>query len=365
MERLRGAQLVDIKGTRGVGIARTKTIFSLTKAGHAQCERAMERDRYVGPAPVPFTAYRDMVAAQTIRGHRIARDDLEPHFSDLVLPEELFDAIGPALNGSRSLFVYGPPGNGKSSVCHRLTRCLSGTIFVPHAVLIDHTIIKVFDDAIHEEVSAGEEDDLWDERWVRCRRPMVAVGGDLSLDDLELRYSSELRYYEAPFQLKANGGVLVIDDFGRQLVAPEALLNRWIVPLESEHDYLVTHRGMKLKVPFDVFLVFATNLEPAQLVDDAFLRRVRYKVELGRPDADRFSEILRRECDRCGLRHDPQVLDYLIKQHYQSAKRPFNACEPRDLLDQAVELCTWREIEPMLNREIIDQVVTNYFARLK
>lgn len=364
MERLRAGQLVDIKGTRGVGIARTQTIFSLTEAGKGQAELALERDRYVGPAPVSYSEYCSAVAAQTIRGNSLTRSELEPHLDDLVLSKDVYDAVGPALNSGRSLFVYGPPGNGKTALCQRLTRCLGGTVYVPYAVLVDDLLIKVFDEAVHISDSVEDDDELWDERWVRCERPMVTVGGDLTLEDLELRFSPELRYYEAPFQLKANGGVLLIDDFGRQQVRPSALLNRWIVPLENEVDYLAAHTGKKVRVPFDVFVIFSTNLDPAGLVDDAFLRRVRYKIEVGRPSAQQYREIFDQECAKRKIRVQQQAIDHLVRQHYQSAKRPFNACEPRDLLDQVSDVCTYRRIEPMVSMEIIDQVVANYFVKL-
>lgn len=365
MERLKKGRLVDIKGTRGVGIGRTQTVFSLTEEGGVQGEKALERDRYVGPAPVPLSTYAEAVARQTVRGNRFDRDSLTSAVADLVLESTVFDTIGPALNSGRSLFVYGPAGNGKTSLCRRLTSCFDGEIFVPHAVLVDHMVIKIFDAAIHLEVKLEDEEPLWDDRWVRCQRPMVLVGGDLTLEDLDLRFCSDVKYYEAPFQIKANGGVLLIDDFGRQRVSPKALLNRWIVPLESEFDFLAAHTGKKLCVPFDVFVIFSTNLDPGSIVDDAFLRRVRYKVEVKRPDAARYMQIFMNESERRGIRFDPKMLDYLVTHHYQGSKRGFNACEPRDLLEQVVDVCTFNGIEPMLSKEIIDKVIENYFVGFK
>ncbi len=365
MERLRQARLVDIKGTRGVGIARTTTIFALTEGGVAHSDLAMTRNRYVGPAPVPFERYVEVVEAQSVRGQRLLRRALAPHFVDMVLEDDVLDTIGPAMNGARSMFVHGPPGNGKTMLCRAITQCFEGKIYVPHALIVDGTVITVFDSAVHVPVPASAEDDeLWDERWVRCRRPTVTVGGDLTLDDLELRYSAEHRFYEAPFQLKANGGVLLIDDFGRQRVEPRDLLNRWIVPLESDVDYLSTHTGKKVRVPFDVFVIFATNLEPASLVDGAFLRRVRYKVELGQPEIERFRLIFLRECQRRGLKCSDALVTYLIETHYIRAKRDFNACEPRDLLDHVLDLCTWNGIEPLLTQDILDRVAASYFVPL-
>lgn len=365
MERLIKGRLVEIKGTRGVGIGRTQTVFTLTEEGGTHCEMDLERDRYIGPAPIPIANYAEAVARQTVRKNRFDHEGLPEVFSGLVLDQRVFDAIGPAVNSGRSLFVHGPAGNGKTSLCQRLAQCFGGDIFIPHAVFVDHLVIKVFDEAVHHEVKLEEEEPLWDERWVRCQRPMVLGGGDLTLDDLDLKISLDVKYYEAPFQIKANGGVLLIDDFGRQMVSPKALLNRWIVPLESEYDFLVAHTGKKLCVPFDVFVVFSTNLDPSELVDEAFLRRVRYKVEVKRPDAARYMQIFMNESERLGLRFDPKMLDYLVTQHYQSPKRSFNACEPRDLLEQVVDVCTYRGIEPMLSKEIIDQVIANYFVGFK
>jgi predicted ATPase with chaperone activity len=363
MERLRVNRMVDIKGTRGVGIGRTQTVFTLTKTGQRHCELALERDRYTGPAPVPLATYREAVAAQTIRGNRLSRKDLEPRFADLILEEGVFEALGPAMNGGRSLFVYGPSGNGKTSVCQRMIGCFGGKILVPHAVWAGDFVIKIFDDSFHTEIPMPDDGPLFDERWVCCARPLVVVGGDLTLKDLDLRYSDEVKYYEAPVQVKANGGVLMIDDFGRQRVSPRALLNRWIVPLENEYDFLVTHTGMKLRLPFDVFVIFSTNLDPATLVDEAFLRRVRYKLEMARPDEERYRKIFRAECRAQNVPWSEDLESHLVQQHYRKPKRPFNACEPRDLLAQVRDLCAYRKTEVRLDREIIDRVVANYFVK--
>ncbi len=362
MERLRSNRLVEIKGTRGVGIGRTQTVFILTKGGQRYAEMALERDRYVGPAPVPLAAYREAVTAQTVRGNELGRQDLEERFTDLVLDEAVFEALGPAMNGGRSLFIHGPSGNGKTSVCQRMIACFSGKILIPHAVMAGGHVIKVFDEAIHAEVPLPDDGPLFDERWVCCARPLVVVGGDLTLEDLDLRYSDEVKYYEAPFQVKANGGVLLIDDFGRQKVSPRALLNRWIVPLENEYDFLVTHTGMKLRLPFDVFVIFSTNLDPSTLVDDAFLRRVRYKLELGRPDEERYRRIFRDECERQEVPWTKAMETYLVQRHYLKAERPFNACEPRDLLNQVRDLCAYRKIDVTMTKEILDRVAANYFV---
>ncbi len=360
IERLRRMKLIDIKGSSRTGIGRSGMILTMTEAGHKICQHSLERDEYVGPAPVPFSYYCQAVAAQSIRGNRLQRADIEPHFGDLVLRDEVYDAIGPAMNSGRALFFYGPPGNGKTAICQRMTDCFGGDVFVPHAIVVDDFIIKVFDETLHRPV---EHEGAVDARWVRCRRPMVVVGGELTLDDLNLSYSDQVKYYEAPVQMKANCGMLLVDDFGRQTISPKALLNRWIVPLESEIDFLGMHTGKKLEVPFDVFVVFSTNLDPAALVDNAFLRRVRYKLEVSRPDEGLFRRIFEAECRKKNVVWDPQMLDYLIATHYEPQGRPFNCCEPRDLLDQVIDLCAYQGEPAEMTRDNLDRATANYFVR--
>jgi hypothetical protein len=364
MGRLKRLKFVDIKGG-GTGLGQSRMVYGLTQAGHADCELSMERDRYVGPAPVPFAYYQQAVAAQSIRNNRLRREDLSPHFTDLVLRDEVFAAIGPAMNSGKALFFYGPPGNGKTAICQRMTDCFGGDVFLPHAIIVDDFVIKLFDETLHKPVPVEAGQPPLDGRWVRCRRPMVIVGGELTMGDLNLRYSPEVRYYEAPIQLKANNGMLLIDDFGRQTMSPKELLNRWIVPLESEFDFLAMHTGKKLQVPFDVFVVFSTNLDPRELVDAAFLRRVRYKLEVSRPDEGVFTAIFEAECKRKGIPYEQGAVKYLVKQHYQARSLPFNACEPRDLLAQVVDLCAYRGHPPLLSPEILDRVCANYFVRFE
>ena len=363
MERLRKNHLVDIKGSGGTGIGRSQMVFTMTTAGHETCNLSMQRDRYTGPAPVPFKYYTQAVAAQTIRGNHLRKEDIEPHFNGLVMKDHVYDAIGPAMNSGKALFFYGAPGNGKTAICQRMTNGFGGDVFIPHAIIVDDFVVKVFDETLHRPVPRKDGVSGLDERWVRCKRPMVVVGGELVLNDLDLIYSPDVKYYEAPFQMKANCGMLLIDDFGRQKVSPKDLLNRWIVPLESEFDFLTMHTGKKLQIPFDVFVVFSTNLDPAQLVDAAFLRRVRYKLEVQRPDAQQFADIMKVECEKKKVRWDPAMIQYLIKKHYTAANRPFNACEPRDLLGQVVDLCAYRGTEAAMTEEILDRVIASYFVK--
>ncbi len=361
MDRLHYQRLTDIKGAAGAGMGRSGMIFTLTDQGHQQCRHYMDRDRYTGPAPVPFDYWVQAVRAQTIRNNSLRRADIEPHFSDLLLTDEIFDAIGPAMNSGKSLFFYGPPGNGKTAIGQRMTHCFGGDVFVPHAILVDDFVIQVFDQAVHQESEVTGP--ILDARWVRCKRPMVFVGGDLTLEELDLAYSPDVRFYEAPLQMKACCGVLLIDDFGRQRVSPKDLLNRWIVPLESEIDFLALHTGKKIEMPFDVFVVFSTNLDPSQLVDNAFLRRVRYKLAVRQPDRSNYQAIFKMECGRRGIEYRSEVFEHLLRVHYQGDNRPFNACEPRDLLSQVEDLCAYRDQGPHLTTELIDAVAHTYFVR--
>jgi predicted ATPase with chaperone activity len=267
------------------------------------------------------------------------------------------------MNSGRAIFFYGPPGNGKTAVCQCMIDSFEGDVFVPHAILVDDFIIRVFDPTIHKVRKDDGTGQPYDNRWVRCHKPLVIVGGELTLDMLDLTYSPEVKYYEAPFQLKATNGMLLIDDFGRQKVSPKDLLNRWIVPLESDVDYLTMHTGKKLQVPFDVFVAFSTNLDPSDLVDDAFLRRVRYKLEVRRPDEEQFHEIWELMCRKKGVPYDANMIQYLIDTHYTPTNRPYAACQPRDLLEQMIDMAYYRGQTPELSEELFDSAVKSYFVK--
>ncbi|MGM0598107.1 MAG: ATPase [Myxococcota bacterium] len=364
MEKLRKQKLVEITGSRRTGIGRSQMIFTMTSAGYEVCKHSMRKDRYVGPAPVPYKYYLKVVKTQSIHNNQLQMMDIKPFFKDLTLPDSVFDAIGPAMNSGKALFFHGPPGNGKTAICQRMTNCFGGDIFIPYSVLVDDFVIKLFDENIHQISEEDSYDPKLDARWIRCNRPIVITGGELTLDDLDLSYSESIKYYEAPIQMKANNGLLLVDDFGRQKVSPKDLLNRWIIPLENEYDFISLHTGKKLEIPFDVFTVFSTNLDPGDLVDRAFLRRVRYKLEVKQPTADLYQKIFLAECEKRNIPFNKKMFDYLINKHYKLAKRNFNACEPRDLLEQVEDLCSYRGYEPILTKEILDQVAANYFVDL-
>ncbi|WP_338866497.1 ATPase [Myxococcus stipitatus] len=361
IEGLRRQKYVDIRGGGSSGVGKSTMIYQLTPFVTDVLRQILERNRYNGPAPIPFQEYVAAVKKQTVRGNRITRSKMQDKFGDLIIRDYIYDGIGPAMNSGRAIFFYGPPGNGKTAICQGMVNCFDGDIFIPHAILIDDFVVRVFDSNLHKPV----EDDgaSYDRRWVRCRRPLVVVGGELTLEMLDLVYSPEVKYYEAPFQMKASNGMLLIDDFGRQKVSPRDLLNRWIVPLESDIDMLTLHTGKKLQVPFDVFAAFSTNLDPSALVDDAFLRRVRYKLEVQRPDEEQFHQIFEVMCRKRGVAYSANAVDYLIDAHYRPHNRPFAACQPRDLLDQVIDMSYYLGQEPRLDPALLDAAVRSYFVR--
>jgi hypothetical protein len=325
-------------------------------------------NQYAGPAPVPLATYiKQMRVLAASRGF-IDRDRLRNGFSHLVVNDRILDQLGPAANANKAIFLYGPPGNGKTVLAEGLGRTLGGDMYMPYAIDIEGHIVTMFDPISHEPLEDVEPStasiiaaEPKDRRWVRIRRPVVMVGGELTLDMLDLTFNPLARFYEAPLQLKANGGIFLVDDFGRQRMRPEDLLNRWIVPLESRVDYLTLHTGKKFQVPFDVLTVFATNLDPASLADEAFLRRIPYKIRVTDPSIDEFTRILEMNCRRRDMQFHPVMAAYLQRRHYLPTNRPLRACHPRDLLDQVTALCRYRGIEPTLNRENLDAACEAYF----
>jgi hypothetical protein len=366
IERLRAERLVEVRGATGSGTAGYR--YALTDLGRDRARQYLEINRYTGPAPVSLASYIEMMnAVREARGF-IDRARLEKGFAHLVVSDGLFDQLGPAINGGKAVFLYGPPGNGKTVIGEGLGRALGGDMYVPHAIDIEGQIVTVFDPICHEPY---DEEGLTsrliaeaprDRRWVRIRRPVVIVGGELTLAMLDLAFNPIAKYHEAPLQLKANGGVFLVDDFGRQRMRPEDLLNRWIVPLESRVDYLTLHSGKKFQVPFEVLSVFATNLEPKSLADEAFLRRIPYKIAVGDPTVEQFTRIFQMNCERRQLHFHQVMVAYLQRRHYLPAGRPLRACQPRDLIDQITALCRYRGIKPVITRELIDAACASYFV---
>jgi len=358
----RKQQFIEVRG--GVSTLAAGYEYALTERGRARAVELAERSRYAGPAPVPMAQYRASVKAQTVRNTRITRQDLEVAFSDLVLPKRVLDQVGPAMRSGRSIFLFGSPGNGKTSIAERMAWLLGGAVYLPYALEHDGQVIKFFDPLYHVALEAedGRMDER-DRRWVLSKRPFVIAGGELTLDSLDLTYLEAGRFHEAPLQMKANCGVFLLDDFGRQQISPRALLNRWIVPLEKGIDYVNLHSGQTLSVPFDELLVFSTNLEPRDLVDEAFLRRIRYKIAVPDPTPEDFRLIWERVCANKNLLDSQEALEQ-VEAFYQRNHIPQRACQPRDLIDQLIDIAVFRGEEPALTPELVDLACSSYFVRL-
>jgi hypothetical protein len=368
VERLRAERLIEVLGSAGNGSSGYR--YALTDLGRDRAVQYLEMSRYVGPAPVPLDSYLAyMTALREARGD-LDRERLRQGFAHLIIADAVLEKLGPAVNAGKAVFLYGAPGNGKTVIAEGMGATLGGDMYIPHAIDVDGHTMTMFDPITHQSVeeeagSAGPSIIAVkprDRRWIRIRRPVVMVGGELTLEMLDLRFNTLSKFYEAPIQLKANGGVFLVDDFGRQRIRPQDLLNRWIVPLESRIDFLTLHTGKKFQVPFDVLMVFATNLDPESLADEAFLRRIPYKIPIPDPNVDEFTRIFELNCRRRKLRFHPVMVAYLQRRHYNPAGRPMRACHPRDLLDQVTALCRYRGIEPVITRELIDAACESYFV---
>jgi hypothetical protein len=366
IERLRSLQLAEVRGTTGTSSASYR--YALTDLGRARAVQYLQINTYTGVAPVPLASY--VAQMRVLAGSRgyIDRDRLGRGFGHLVVSDEILEQLGPAANANKAIFLYGPPGNGKTVLGEGLGRAIGGDMYMPYAIDIEGHIVTMFDPINHEALEDITPDpnsilaaEPKDRRWVRIRRPVVIVGGELTLEMLDLTFNPLSRFYEAPLQLKANGGIFLVDDFGRQRMRPEDLLNRWIVPLESRVDYLTLHTGKKFQVPFDVLTVFATNLDPMSLADEAFLRRIPYKIAVVDPSIEQFTKIFELNCRRRDLKFHPVMAAYLHRRHYLPINRSLRACHPRDLLDQVTALCRYRGEEPTLNRENLDAACEAYF----
>jgi predicted ATPase with chaperone activity len=359
---LKREELVEVAGSSGFGELAYQ--YVVTPKGAARAHDVVARSAYVGPAPVTLESYKEVVKAQSIGQVRVTPQDVRRATADLIVPDEILDILGQAVTTGRSLFLYGEPGNGKTVLAERVVELLGGSVLMPHAVTVDGQIIKVFDLHNHIPIGTPGARNEIDRRWVVCRRPYVVVGGELLLQSLDLVWDTSNKFYEAPFQMKANNGMFMIDDFGRQQVRPSELLNRWIVPLEKRIDFLTLHTGKKIEIPFDEIIVFSTNLAPKDLVDEAFLRRIQCKVKIENPTLDAYREIFRRQCDALAVPFDQNGLVYLLREHYVKPKRELRACHPRDILRTLTGIARYLDKPAALTPELIDRACHTYFVDL-
>jgi predicted ATPase with chaperone activity len=364
LRQLKNQQIVNYTSTA----AASDFVYSLTDHGRSRARTYLDECTYVGSAPVPFEDYLDSVSAQTIATEHPREDDLRRAFADLLISEGTFAMLGPAINSGRGLFLYGPPGNGKTSIAERITRCFGTTVWIPRVLCVEGQLIKLFDPANHELIEEHATGGLLDgadhdRRWVQIMRPTIVAGGELRMDDLEIRYDPVTKLSEAPLQLKSNLGSFLIDDFGRQRMQPVELLNRWIVPLEKRYDFLSLANGKKIRVPFDQLIIFSTNLEPRQLVDEAFLRRIPYKIHAADPTEQEFRRMIDIFAPKLGFEQvNQEAVEHMILHHYRQADRPFRCCQPRDLLLQVRNYCIYNDLPLKMKSEYFDFAVANYFT---
>jgi hypothetical protein len=335
--------------------------YTLAPKGRERADEALQRTWYRGPLPVPLDRYVEAIGAQTIRDLVIRRDALRSAFSDLVISEEFLDRIGPAVNAASSIFMYGAPGNGKTAVAERITAMIGGAIFIPHAVEVDGSIIMLFDELNHSPLPVPDGR-RFDARWQRIKRPVVIAGGELTLTSLDLIWNDVGKFYEAPLQMKASGGSFLIDDFGRQLVRPVDLLNRWIVPLEKRVDYLTLVTGKKLEIPFDQILMFSTNLNPADLTDEAFQRRVRFRIPVDDPTVDQFCEVFQAVCKSKGVPFNFESFNWLIDTWWRPHNRPFRMVQPRDLVNQLIAIAKYLDRAPSMEPDLLNWACKSLFV---
>ena len=365
LETARGEQLVEVRSASGAGTSGYR--YPLTVRGRERASQYLETNGYVGPAPVPLDQYVDYVGEVGRHNCTIDREAIGAGFTDLVMSDDMLDQLGPAVNSRRAMFLYGPPGNGKSAMSAGIGRALGGAVYIPFALDIGGQIVTLFDPVTHvpQPIEEGHEllrsETATDPRWVRIRRPVITVGGELTMEQLDLNFNQLAKCYEAPVQLKANCGVLLVDDFGRQRIPPTDLLNRWIVPLELGTDFLALHTGRKFEVPFDAFVVFATNLEPRDLADEAFLRRIPYKVYAPNPSLEQFSAIFYMVCKKHGVTFDQDVIDHLCKAYYEGRGLEMRSCHPRDLVEHMVNLCHYRNQKVAITEKLLDEACRTYF----
>ncbi|WP_137719263.1 YifB family Mg chelatase-like AAA ATPase [Methylobacillus flagellatus] len=349
------------------GVNDAEVIYQLTDGGKQRAEEYMSRCRYTGAAPVTLDDYRQQVQRQSVRNNRVTQQDIRHAYAGITLNPEVMDCVGAAMNSGKPLFIYGPPGSGKTYIAEKLDRLMPGLVAIPHAIVVDGEIIQVFDPLLHLPVAPAEagssiERRRDDERWLLCRRPLVLTGGELSIEMLDLRYDARSGFYQAPPHFKANNGIFIVDDLGRQQSPPEQLMNRWIVPMDRQYDHLALHTGYKFTVPFDVTLVFSTNLAPEALADEAFLRRLGYKIYVGEMAEADYRDLVQQVCQRRQVPFDEAGFRYLVDNLHRPSARPLMACYPNDLLGQLVDYSRYYALDPLMQPDRLRQAWDTYFS---
>ncbi|OHC29738.1 MAG: AAA family ATPase [Pseudomonadales bacterium RIFCSPLOWO2_12_59_9] len=346
--------------------------YALTERGRSAAKDALARSGYIGPAPYPVERYRELLLAQTVHQSRINAQAMREAFTGIVMRDELLDQLGPAMNSGRAIMIYGPPGTGKTYISQRLIRLFSDSVWIPYAIAINEAVLEIFDPQVHKPLPVEFKkpslrlDQGVDRRLLQCQRPIVITGGELTLDMLDVRFDPYSRQYQAPLQLKASNGIFIIDDLGRQRMPPIDLFNRWIVPMEEKKDFLNLGGGRHCEIPFDLVLVFSTNLNPLALADEAFLRRIGYKLHFDHLLPDEYVRIWQQECDKLGIAYDPELVAYVIEHLHRPAKTPLLPCHPRDLLGMALDRQRYmgQDKTAALSAETLNWAWRNYFVSL-
>ncbi len=374
VESLKREKFIEVRAST-MGLGEGSYQYGITQAGINRAREALERSQYADAAPVPLEDYNEAIRRQSLVKLNVSPRALRSYLSDLILSEDIINRVGPAINSGTSVFIYGPPGNGKTSIARAIgSMILRESIYIPYAIFIEGQVVKLYDSVNHEIIPERDVTESGtgqlktglrrDPRWLRIKRPFIVVGGELTLTDLDLVFNPVSKFYEAPFQLKAAGGLLLIDDFGRQQVRPTDLLNRWIIPLENQIDFLTLHTGRKVEVPFNELIVFSTNLPPRDLVDEAFLRRLRHKIRVGDPSFDEYRSIFKSVAASKNIPFHEENLAYLIKRWYIKPNRNLRGSHPREICNQILDISKFLGCKPEMTRELIDQAADAFFVDL-